>query len=70
MPRGQRCAVGHCRYGTTGMHSRSNAQPLLINHQKGAMALAHNGNLTNAAELREQLELNGRDFPLPRRTPR
>ena len=51
-------AVGHCRYGTTGMHSRSNAQPLLINHQKGAMALAHNGNLTNAAELREQLEKN------------
>ena len=30
-------AVGHCRYGTTGMHSRSNAQPLLINHQKGAL---------------------------------
>lgn len=55
-------AVGHCRYGTTGMHSRSNAQPLLINHQKGAMALAHNGNLTNAAELREQLEKNGAIF--------
>lgn len=44
------------------MHSRSNAQPLLINHQKGAMALAHNGNLTNAAELREQLEKNGAIF--------
>ena len=42
--------------------SRSNAQPLLINHQKGAMALAHNGNLTNAAELREQLEKNGAIF--------
>ena len=55
-------AVGHCRYGTTGMHSRSNAQPLLINHQKGAMVLAHNGNLTNAAELREQLEKNGAIF--------
>lgn len=55
-------AVGHCRYGTTGMPSRSNAQPLLINHQKGAMALAHNGNLTNAAELREQLEKNGAIF--------
>lgn len=48
-------AVGHCRYATTGTKNRSNAQPLLINHLKGAMALCHNGNLTNAAELREQL---------------
>ena len=42
--------------------NRNNAQPLLINHLKGAMALCHNGNLTNAAELREQLELNGAIF--------
>ncbi len=55
-------AVGHCRYGTTGTKNRNNAQPLLINHLKGAMALCHNGNLTNAAELREQLELNGAIF--------
>ena len=55
-------AVGHCRYATTGTKNRSNAQPLLINHLKGAMALCHNGNLTNAAELREQLELNGAIF--------
>lgn len=55
-------AVGHCRYGTTGTKNRNNAQPLLINHLKGAMALCHNGNLTNAAELREQLELSGAIF--------
>ena len=46
-------AIGHCRYATTGMQSVSNAQPLLVRHVKGNMALAHNGNLTNAAELRE-----------------
>lgn len=55
-------AVGHCRYGTTGMQSQNNAQPLLVNHRKGAMALCHNGNLTNAAELREKLELAGAIF--------
>lgn len=42
-------AVGHCRYATTGVKNRNNAQPLLVNHRKGAMALCHNGNLTNAA---------------------
>ena len=55
-------AVGHVRYATTGHKSRTNAQPLVINHVKGSMALAHNGNLTNAAELREQLELSGAIF--------
>lgn len=55
-------AIGHCRYGTTGIQNHNNAQPLLINHRKGSMALAHNGNLTNAAELREQLELGGAIF--------
>ena len=55
-------AIGHCRYATTGVQHRSNAQPLLINHRKGAMAICHNGNLTNAAELREQLEENGAIF--------
>ena len=48
-------AVGHCRYGTTGTQSRGNAQPLLVNHLKGALALCHNGNLVNARELREEL---------------
>ena len=55
-------AIGHVRYGTTGSTTRLNAQPLIINHVKGSMALAHNGNLTNAATLREGLELNGSIF--------
>ena len=55
-------AVGHCRYSTTGNSSAVNAQPLVVRHCKGAMALAHNGNLVNAPELRRQLELNGAIF--------
>lgn len=55
-------SVGHCRYGTTGGNDRSNAQPLVINHVKGRMALAHNGNLVNSAELREELEMEGSIF--------
>lgn len=55
-------AIGHCRYGTTGGNSVANAQPLVINHLKGTMALCHNGNLTNAAELREQYEMAGAIF--------
>ena len=55
-------AVGHCRYGTTGAQNRNNAQPLLVNHLKGGMALCHNGNLVNAHELRETLELGGAIF--------
>jgi len=55
-------AVGHCRYGTTGSTDRSNAQPLVVNHIKGSMALAHNGNLVNSADLREELELQGSIF--------
>jgi len=55
-------AVGHVRYSTTGKSVRTNAQPLVVRHIKGSMALAHNGNLTNAAELREQLELSGAIF--------
>ena len=55
-------AVGHTRYGTTGGNSRSNCQPIEVNHQKGRMALAHNGNLSNAAELRSALEMNGAIF--------
>ena len=55
-------AMGHVRYSTAGAQRRSNAQPLLVNHIKGSMALAHNGALTNAFELREQLELQGAIF--------
>ena len=55
-------AVAHTRYGTTGATNRNNCQPVEVNHQKGRMAIAHNGNLSNAAELRSALELNGAIF--------
>jgi len=55
-------AVGHVRYGTTGMNDRLNAQPITVNHIKGSMAIAHNGNLINSYELREALELQGSIF--------
>ena len=55
-------AVGHTRYGTTGASNRRNCQPIEVNHQKGRMALAHNGNLSNAAQLRSKLELTGAIF--------
>ena len=55
-------AIGHVRYGTTGNSGRINAQPMVVNHIKGRMALAHNGNLTNSFELREELELCGSIF--------
>ena len=55
-------AVGHVRYGTTGGSGRLNAQPIVVNHVKGKIALAHNGNLVNSAHLREELELNGAIF--------
>lgn len=55
-------AIGHVRYGTTGGTERENAQPIVVNHIKGRMALCHNGNLTNSMELREELELCGSIF--------
>ncbi len=55
-------AVGHDRYGTTGSTTMTNCQPIEVNHKKGKMALAHNGNLSNALELRDQLELSGAIF--------
>lgn len=55
-------AVAHTRYGTTGATNRNNCQPIEVNHQKGRMALAHNGNLSNAAELRSELELSSAIF--------
>ncbi len=61
MPHGK-MAVAHARYGTTGGTNRNNCQPIEVNHQKGRMALAHNGNLSNAAELRNELELSGAIF--------
>jgi amidophosphoribosyltransferase len=55
-------AIGHVRYSTTGLQSRENAQPLSITHCKGNLALAHNGNLVNAAQLRKNIELTGGIF--------
>lgn len=60
-PIGKMCA-GHVRYGTTGGTNRENCQPIVVNHQKGKLALAHNGNLSNAFELRSALELGGAIF--------
>src|SRR5213596_2285430 len=55
-------AIGHTRYSTTGSSHPRNAQPLTGNCQRGQIAVAHNGNLTNAAELREELESKGLMF--------
>ena len=55
-------SIGHVRYSTTGNSNRSNAQPLVVRHIKGPMAIAHNGNLINARELREKYELKGAIF--------
>jgi amidophosphoribosyltransferase len=49
-------AIGHVRYSTTGSSTAKNVQPLLVNHKKGFIAVAHNGNLTNSVELRNELE--------------
>ena len=55
-------AVGHVRYSTIGIPTREDAQPLVIRHVKGPMVVAHNGNLVNAEELKEELELKGAIF--------
>jgi len=55
-------AVGHVRYGTTGGVTLSNCQPIQVNHLKGKLAVAHNGNLSNALPLRQALELSGAIF--------
>lgn len=54
--------VGHVRYSTAGSSTRENAQPLVLNYIKGTLALAHNGNLVNAPELRRELEYGGAIF--------
>jgi amidophosphoribosyltransferase len=55
-------AVGHTRYSTTGSSHLRNAQPLTVDCGRGQIAIAHNGNLTNAAALREELESKGSIF--------
>ncbi len=54
--------VGHVRYSTAGGTRVENAQPLVINYVKGVLAIAHNGNLVNAVELRRELEYTGAIF--------
>ena len=54
--------VGHVRYSTAGGTRVENAQPLVINYVKGTLAIAHNGNLVNAVELRHELEYTGAIF--------
>jgi len=55
-------AVGHTRYSTTGSSHLRNAQPLTVDCARGQIAIAHNGNLTNAGKLRDELEAKGSIF--------
>jgi amidophosphoribosyltransferase len=55
-------SIGHVRYSTTGESYVSNAQPLVVNYKGGSIALAHNGNLVNAAAIRDRLEDEGSIF--------
>src|ERR1700719_1646400 len=55
-------AIGHTRYSTAGDSALLNAQPILVQSNKGAMAVAHNGNLVNAADVRQRLECQGSIF--------
>ena len=54
--------VGHVRYSTAGSSTRENAQPLVLNYVKGTLAMAHNGNLVNAPQLRHELSYTGAIF--------
>jgi len=54
--------IGHVRYSTTGASMVENAQPVFLNYLKGTLALAHNGNITNANEFRKELENQGASF--------
>src|SRR5262245_10849518 len=57
-----KAAIGHVRYSTAGDSTSSNAQPFLLRHHRGPIAIAHNGNLVNAALVREELEGEGSIF--------
>ena len=57
-----RSAIGHVRYSTTGSSELKNAQPFVVDYAKGDMAIAHNGNLTNAFLIRSALESSGSIF--------
>lgn len=56
------CAIGHVRYSTAGGSHISNAQPFVVHYARGSLAVAHNGNLTNALTLRDELEASGAIF--------
>ena len=55
-------AVGNVRYGTSDTKGRINAEPLVVNHIKGRMAITHDGKLVNYNQLRQELELEGSIF--------
>lgn len=55
-------AVGHVRYSTSGDPNPANAQPFLLRHHRGPIAISHNGNLVNAAKIRDDLESEGSIF--------
>ena len=55
-------ALGHTRYSTTGSSSAGNEQPIIVDCNRGKIAVAHNGNLTNTAQLRNELEAKGSIF--------
>ena len=55
-------AIGHVRYSTTGINSQKNTQPMITEYLKGRLATAHNGNIVNAAEIREKLVSVGCSF--------
>ena len=62
LPQQGKMALGHCRYAKEGIPRRSEAQPLVVRHVKGSMALGFNGALLNGAELRKKYELEGAIF--------
>ena len=57
-----RAAIGHVRYSTAGSSNLGNAQPLVVEYAKGYIAIAHNGNLTNARIIKEELQNYGSIF--------
>jgi len=54
--------IGHVRYSTTGESKIENCQPMTVNYKNGTVAIAHNGNLVNGKELRDELEIDGHIF--------
>ncbi|WP_303721204.1 amidophosphoribosyltransferase [Malonomonas rubra] len=57
-----RSAIGHVRYSTAGGNDMKNCQPIMVDYSRGSIAIAHNGNLVNAQELRNKLEASGSIF--------